>query len=189
MFFMHHGHECGPRSGSRRWGPFEIRWEMDENAGRGRSRRRMFDSGELRLVLLKLIEEQPRHGYDLIREIEERTGGAYAPSPGVIYPTLTLLEDMGLIDEQRSEGTRKLFAITDAGRAHLDDRAEDVEALMARLADLGEMRERANGAPVRRAIRNLRDVVRHRMMEFNGERQHDIAEIIDEAARRIERLK
>ncbi|WP_447514071.1 PadR family transcriptional regulator, partial [Clostridioides difficile] len=59
----------------------------------------MFDGTELRLILLKLIEEQPRHGYDLIREIEERSGGAYAPSPGVVYPTLTMLDDMGLIEE------------------------------------------------------------------------------------------
>jgi DNA-binding PadR family transcriptional regulator len=149
----------------------------------------MFDSGELRLVLLKLIEEQPRHGYDLIREIEVRTGGAYAPSPGVIYPTLTLLEDMGLVDEQQSEGTRRLFAITEAGRIHLKERAEEVEALLARLADVGEIRERVDGMPIRRAVRNLRTVVRNRMMDLSNERQHDIVEIIDEAARKIERLK
>src|SRR5690606_25340682 len=69
--------------------------------GRG-GRRRLFDGGELRLVLLKLIGDQPRHGYDLIREIEDKTGGAYAPSPGVIYPTLTLLADMGLIEEEKA---------------------------------------------------------------------------------------
>jgi DNA-binding PadR family transcriptional regulator len=92
--------------------------------GRGESggRRRMFDGGELRLVLLKLIEETPRHGYDLIREIEDRSGGAYAPSPGVIYPTLTLLADMGLIEEAKSEGAKKLFAITHAGSVHLTEK-------------------------------------------------------------------
>src|SRR3954467_226608 len=73
---------------------------------RGGGRRRMFDGGELRLVLLALLEEQPRHGYDLIREIEERTGGSYAPSPGVVYPTLTMLDEMGQIDEVKEEGSR-----------------------------------------------------------------------------------
>src|SRR4051812_6587920 len=77
--------------------------------GRGRGRRRVFEAGELRLVLLKLIEDQPRHGYDLIRAIEEMTHGTYAPSPGVIYPTLTMLQDMGLIEEAKGEGSRKPF--------------------------------------------------------------------------------
>ena len=86
----------------------------------------MFESGELRLVLLKLIADEPRHGYDLIRAIEEMTGGEYAPSPGVVYPTLTLLQDMGLIEEAPGEGPRKPFQITDEGRAHLDERAEEV---------------------------------------------------------------
>ncbi|MCC2109496.1 MAG: PadR family transcriptional regulator, partial [Hyphomicrobiales bacterium] len=87
---------------------------------------------ELRLVLLKLISDQPRHGYDLIRAIEEMTGGAYAPSPGVVYPTLTMLEDMGHIDEQKSEGARKAFAITAEGAAHLESNKTEVDAILAR---------------------------------------------------------
>ena len=75
-----------------------------EDAGAARRSRRMFESGELRLVLLKLIADEPRHGYDLIRAIEELTGGEYAPSPGVVYPTLTLLQDMGQIEEAAGEG-------------------------------------------------------------------------------------
>src|ERR1700741_3032027 len=119
MFFASAGRGCGQRGyyamwGHRGWGRHG--WGDWTGTGGGtRGRRRMFDGGELRLVLLKLISEQPRHGYDLIREIEERTGGAYAPSPGVVYPTLTLLEDMGLIDEEKSEGARKLFSITKLG--------------------------------------------------------------------------
>src|SRR5687767_6216148 len=128
-------HDCSGRRGRWGRGPFEVRWSMSRD-GEGRSRR-MFDSGELKLVLLKLISEQPRHGYDLIRAIEERTGGAYAPSPGVVYPTLTLLNDMELIEEQKSDGTKKLFAITSAGDVHLAERAEEVEALLARLDELG----------------------------------------------------
>ena len=83
---------------------FRRRWPRAAAAAAGRGRRRMFESGELRLVLLKLIADEPRHGYDLIRAIEELTGGEYAPSPGVIYPTLTLLQDMGLIEEAEGEG-------------------------------------------------------------------------------------
>jgi hypothetical protein len=85
-------------------------WDGGEFGGgarggpRGSGRRRMFESGQLRLVLLKLIADQPRHGYDLIRAIEEMTHGSYAPSPGVVYPTLTLLQDMGLIEEAGADG-------------------------------------------------------------------------------------
>ena len=107
--------------------------------GRGaagpRGRRRMFGSGELRLVLLKLIADEPRHGYDLIRAIEELTGGDYAPSPGVVYPTLTMLTDMGLIEEAAAEGSRKAFAVTEEGKAHLEENADEVEALFERLEE------------------------------------------------------
>ena len=122
----HHDRQCGPRGGMFRKGPFEFSWNFEDNGrgfgGRMGGRRRVFDGGELRLVLLALLEGQPRHGYDLIREIEERTGGAYAPSPGVVYPTLTMLDELGQIDEVKEEGARKRYAITDAGRSHLDEK-------------------------------------------------------------------
>src|SRR4051812_28811707 len=104
----------GPRGrhGFGDWGDWGGGWGRH---GRGGRARRMFDSGELRLVLLKLIADQPRHGYDLIRAIEEMTGGAYAPSPGVVSPTLTMLQDMGHIEEQATEGARKAFAVTAEG--------------------------------------------------------------------------
>src|SRR3954452_5839758 len=111
-------------------------------------RRRMFDSGELRLVLLKLIADQPRHGYDLIRAIEELTGGEYAPSPGVVYPTLTLLQDMGLIEEAAGERPRAPFQITEAGRAYLEENAQESEELIARLKDLKPRPYPEGGSPV-----------------------------------------
>lgn len=150
----------------------------------------MFAGDELRLVLLKLIEDKPRHGYDLIREIEERTGGAYAPSPGVVYPTLTMLADMDLIAEQASDDPKKVFAITAAGEVHLAERAEEVAGLMSRLSELGAQRERHEARPVRRAMHNLKTVLHHRMGEDgdDAERLHQIAAILDEAAQRIERL-
>lgn len=191
--FHHHmrGRDCGPRGGRFSRGPFSFQWEVHGHGERGGRSRRMFDGSELRLVLLKLIEEQPRHGYDLIRDIEERTGGAYAPSPGVIYPTLTMLDDMGLIEEQKSEGSKKLYAITNAGKALLTEREEEVEALFARLEDLGSMRERTSGGPVRRAMGNLKAVLQQKLgeHEVDGDTLHHIAALIDEAAQKIERLK
>jgi DNA-binding PadR family transcriptional regulator len=112
----------------------------------------MFESGELRLVLLKLIADEPRHGYDLIRAIEEITGGEYAPSPGVVYPTLTLLQDMGLIEEAPGEGPRKAFQATAEGRSHLEERAEEVEALFERLRDLAPTARETAGPAIGRAI-------------------------------------
>jgi DNA-binding PadR family transcriptional regulator len=158
--------------------------------GRGRGRR-MFDSGELRLVLLKLIADQPRHGYDLIRAIEEMTHGEYAPSPGIVYPTLTMLQDMGLIEEQASEGARKAFAATEEGRAHLAEKEEEVAALIERLTGLGEEKKKAGAAPIGRAVRNLLAATFYRATRegWDEEKLHEIAAVLDEAAQRIERLK
>jgi DNA-binding PadR family transcriptional regulator len=175
-----HGFGHGFGGGGRRGG------------GRGErgERRRMFDGGELRLVLLKLIADEPRHGYDLIRHIEELTGGTYAPSPGVIYPTLTMLDDMGLIEAQESDGAKKLFAITDAGRAELETNSEIVDAAIARLTAVGEETQRTDSASVRRAMGNLRQVLMNRLgdRDLDDAALHDIVALIDEAAQKIERL-
>ncbi len=193
------GRGCGGRHAMHRGGGRGFGHGFGHGFGGGRrgggrgergERRRMFDSGELRLVLLKLIADEPRHGYDLIRHIEELTGGAYAPSPGVIYPTLTLLDEMGQIAAQQSDGAKKLFAITDAGRAELDANAEVVAAAMARLAAVGEATQRTDSASVRRAMGNLRQVLMDRLSERDLDKAalHDIVALIDEAAQKIERL-
>jgi DNA-binding PadR family transcriptional regulator len=157
--------------------------------GRGR-RRRLFESGEFRLVLLKLVEEQPRHGYDLIRELEARSGGGYAPSPGVVYPTTTLLLDMGLIEEAGGDTGRKLFAITDGGRAHLAANQDELAAALARLEAVAEVRERTDAAPVQRAMQNLKAAVQIRLSQEGVEKDVilGVADLIDEAARKVERL-
>jgi DNA-binding PadR family transcriptional regulator len=205
----HHG--CGPRGrveinipeglmamrGGRgwqgNWGPFHFDIDGSEGWGgrRGRRARRMFESGELRLVLLKLIADEPRHGYDLIRAIEDLTGGEYAPSPGIIYPTLTLLQDMGLIEESPGEGPRKPFQVTDDGRKHLEERQDEVDGLFERLQDL-KPDERHNTGPVLgRAVKNVMTALSHRIGRegFDEELLHEIAAILDEAAQRIERVK
>ncbi|WP_294235941.1 PadR family transcriptional regulator [uncultured Sphingomonas sp.] len=193
----HHGQgdDHGRRQGHWSFGPFEVKWdierEMGGGRGRGGRRGRMFDGSELRLVLLKLIADEPRHGYDLIREIETMTGGAYAPSPGVIYPTITLLDEMGFIEEQRSEGAKKRFAATDAGRTHLAENAELVETLVARLRALAEHRERTDSAPIRRAMIGLKIALGEKFGRGDASKEtaHDVAAMIDELAQKVERLK
>ncbi|NNC73102.1 MAG: PadR family transcriptional regulator [Sphingomonadaceae bacterium] len=157
----------------------------------GRKRRkRMFDGGELRLVLLKLIEEEPRHGYDLIRAIEDMTAGEYAPSPGIIYPTLSFLEDGGLIKPVDSDDSRKTFKITKDGKAELKDKAEEVEALMNRLAQHGKRHGSGDSAAVKRAVGNLFAVLGHRLSEKGIDEAliREVTDILDEATQRIERL-
>lgn len=211
MRFKVHG--CGPRGrwgapeailamgmGRGGWGGGGQNWGGDWSqwggggGGRGRGpgggRRGMFKPGELRLVLLKLIADQPRHGYDLIQSIEEMTGGSYAPSPGVVYPTLTMLQDMGQIEERAAEGTRKAFAATAEGEAHLAERAEEVEVLLARLTEAGERERRTGGAPISRAVGNLLSALWHRVQRdgLDDDTLHKIADVLDEAARKVERL-
>ena len=198
MFNAMHGRGCGPRgagrSGSWSRGPFTMHWEVHgERGGRGGpgGRRRMFDGGELRLVLLKLIADEPRHGYELIKAIEDLTGGAYAPSPGVVYPTLSMLSEQGLIAEQLTDDSRKRFAVTSDGAMHIEENREQVEALMARLSDVGVERNRTDKAPIRRAMGNLRVALQDRLSrgEFSDETLHALAALIDEVAQKIERLK
>lgn len=176
--------------GRRGFGRHSHGFEAERGEGGRSGRRRVFDAGELRLVLLKLIADQPRHGYELIRAIEELTGGSYVPSPGMVYPTLTMLDEMGHVAEVKSEGARKAFAVTAEGTAHLAERQAEVEALFARLAELATVSERTDAMPVRRAMGNLRAVLIHRLGRAGVQSAtvHDAVAIIDEAAQRIERL-
>ena len=179
------------------FGPFHF--EFGEGAGgrggrRGRGRKRMFDSGELQLLLLFLIADKgkARHGYNLIRTVEELTGGAYVPSPGVVYPTLTLLADMGFIEESEAEGSRRAYQVTEAGKAHIDENAEEVAELFDRLTSMGEDRASGDPGPVLgRAVKNVMTALRHRVGRdgVDDELLHEIASILDEAAQRIERVK
>lgn len=125
----------------RSWG---WRWDADFGplffgVGRGRGHRRggrMFEQGDLRLVILRLLEEKPRHGYEIIKKLEERSGGRYAPSPGTVYPTLTMLEEMGYAASTDEVG-RKVYAITDEGRKHLAEHQSTADDVFDRLSELG----------------------------------------------------
>ena len=174
------------------------RREWQEGARRRTRRGRMFGSGELRLALLALINEEPRHGYELIKAIEEMTGGAYAPSPGAVYPTLQMLEEEGQIkpakskDKDGDESGKKPFEATKSGVAELEDRAEEVDELMERLGAHGERAEkvRAKSPDLFRAMGNLASVLKNRAKagKLDQATIDEIVDIIDEVAKRIERL-
>lgn len=128
----------------RGWGRFAQGMEGGEgwgNMGGNFRIGRMLASGDLRLVALYLIEQQPRHGYDLIKAIEEKSGGFYSPSPGIVYPALTFLEEAGYVTSQ-ADGNKKLYTITEEGRAHLGDNRDAVESTLNFLAKAGEQMNR-----------------------------------------------
>lgn len=178
------GKSHGPRGGGRhRHG-----WP-----GGGRGAERGFEHGRLRFVLLGLIAEKPRHGYELIKAVEERTGGAYSPSPGAVYPTLTLLQEQGYITLDDSDGQRRLCAITDAGRSFLAENAAVVGELEARMAHHAQRGGNTGTggipAPIVRALENLHTALRLRLAagELDKEQAFTIAATLDGAATNIER--
>lgn len=142
--FHHHGRDWFAGEGGRgrrgfghrhgRHGGGEERGGLFGHRGFGRGGGgRVFGPGDLRLVLLVMIEEKPRHGYELIKELEQKFGGAYAPSPGSIYPTLTLLEELGHVRASSSDGTKRLFKITADGSAWLKENDAALKSAMARM--------------------------------------------------------
>ncbi|MEP3420412.1 MAG: PadR family transcriptional regulator [Erythrobacter sp.] len=160
------------------------------SAGGRKRRGRMFGAGELRLALLALIAEEERHGYELIKAIEEMTGGDYAPSPGAVYPTLQLLADEGKIEEAKSKDAKKPFKATDEGTAELEERKDEVDALMGRLGQHGERAEKVKSPDLFRAMGNLATVLKNRARsgKLDKNAMDEIVDIIDEVAKRIERL-
>lgn len=166
--FGHHGHEHGGRHGFRRG-------------------RRFFDHGDLRYVLLKLIAETPRHGYELIKAIEEQAGGAYSPSPGVVYPTLTLLEETGLVVSE-AQGGKKLYSITPEGEAHLLANEGQVAGIFERMGAAAAMS--AMFAPqIVRARENLKTALKLKLTGgvLSKEQIAAISEALDAAAAAVER--
>jgi DNA-binding PadR family transcriptional regulator len=97
----------------------------------------MFEQGDLKYVVLQLLAEKPRHGYEIIKELEERFGGAYSPSAGTVYPTLSLLEDLGYASVSPEEGGKKVYSITPEGTKYLEDNKSAVEDIFERISDFG----------------------------------------------------
>ena len=147
---------------------------------------RFFGAGDLRYVILQQIAEKPSHGYEIIKSIQERLGGTYAPSPGVVYPMLTMLEEMGHATVV-SEGARKLYTITEEGSKSLAENKAMVEAIFARM-DRTRSEHGSDRAPqIERAVENFRMSLRMKKGPLTTEQIHAITDIIDAAAKQIER--
>ncbi len=151
---------------------------------------RMFGQGDLRLLLLALIADKPSHGYDLIRTIEARFGGSYSPSPGTIYPTLTLLEEQDLITPEADSGAKKSYAATQKGRDFLTENAEAVLALMTRI-DI--MAKASDQGPMPETLMQAIHTLRHALMAKSGgwstEEETRVREILERAAKDIVGVK
>src|SRR5499427_1018360 len=137
VFRVQTGH-CGERRARWGWDAFGG-WGAGGGGGpRGRHWKgragRLFEQGDLKYVILRLLEEKPRHGYEIIKELESRFGGSYAPSPGTVYPTLTMLEDLGFARVVPEEGGKKIYEITDEGRKHLAEHSGTVNDIFDRIA-------------------------------------------------------
>ena len=154
---------------------------------------RIFSHGGLRFVLLQLISEKPSHGYELIKVIEDRLGGSYSPSPGTVYPTLTLLEEQGYLQGQSADaGGRKSYAITDAGRAFLEENRALTDAMLARLNGGVDGAGARGGRPpqVMRAIENLKLAMRMRLSReaLTPDQANAFAAVLDHAAQQLEKI-
>lgn len=164
------------------------RHERPFGVGYGRRGRlaRFLEHGDLKMLALHLINEQPRHGYEIIKAIEDLTGGAYAPSQGVVYPTLTLLEELGNVNAT-ADGNRKCFTITDAGREALAKDLDTVTAIHARIA-AAQPHEPPVG--LLRAMENLKTAFRLKLggTPISPETTRQIAALLDDTARKIEEL-
>jgi DNA-binding PadR family transcriptional regulator len=158
--------------------------------GHGRGRERLFDSGDVRLVVLKLLAEQPSYGYQLIKTMEERLAGGYTPSAGVIYPTLTLLEEEGLASVAVSDNNKKVYSVTEEGLKYLEANKERIGELFERL-EQAEMGVRRGRSPeIMKAFMSLRGAIAARLSRENVSAEHigKIAEAIRAAAKAIDEL-
>ena len=190
------GWDCSddrPQGARAKWG-----WDAGfmngffaEGRPRGRWRGgRMFEQGDLRYVILRLLEEKPRHGYEIIKALEERFGGAYAPSPGTVYPTLQLLEDLGYARIVPGAEGKKTYEITDEGRNHLAENRETVDTIFDRIATLvGHFLDEPM-SEVHSAFKRTGKAAYSRASSApeDADFLKKIAEILDRAAREIEGL-
>ena len=172
-----HGFHGGREGGGRGFG---------RGFGRGDGPGRMFGAGDLRYVILQLLADRPSHGYELIKSIGERMDGQYQPSPGVVYPMLTMLEEMGHATVT-SEGTRKLYAITEEGRTALAENKAVVDAIFARMDRSRTEQAASSMGQIERAMMNFKMALRMKSGLLTTEQIHAITDIIDAAAKQIER--
>jgi DNA-binding PadR family transcriptional regulator len=151
---------------------------------------RFFEHGMLRLIILALVAEQPRHGYEIIKELEERTMGLYAPSAGVIYPTLTLLEETGDIQVQSTDGAKKLYEVTEAGQATIESNRKAIDAVFARFEAIRKAARPERDPRIMRAIDNFRTALamKTRSGNLSSEQVSALTQLLDDTARKIEEI-
>ncbi|AIN17014.1 transcriptional regulator PadR-like family protein [Yersinia rochesterensis] len=176
--FSKRGHHCGGEHHEgqhhrnermHRGGRHSMATETTEAArggrrGRGEKMHRLFEHGDLRVVLLALLDKKPCHGYELIKAIEEASSGLYVPSPGVIYPTLTLLEEQDFVTPIATGNGRKSYQITDAGKAELQQNQQMVDVIFSRLAQVNRRPEGNLAEGISEAMHRLRHILRSSMM-------------------------
>jgi DNA-binding PadR family transcriptional regulator len=177
-FFGGHRHG-GPERGFGRRG----------SGGFGEGRGRLFDAGDVKLVILRLLSDQPSYGYQLIKSMEQRLAGGYTPSPGVIYPTLTMLEEEGLAVSSL-ENNKKIYSLTPEGIEFLEANKEQIGELFARLEETGRGFERGRSPEMMKAFMNLRGAVMARVSResVKPEQIRKITEAINAAAKAIDEL-
>jgi DNA-binding PadR family transcriptional regulator len=173
-------------------GGFGLRGERfggHHHGGRGGRMGRVFDHGDLRYVLLQLIADKPRHGYELIKAIEEKFGGTYSPSPGVVYPTLTHLEELGYLRAESGGGTKKLYSLTDEGANFLAGNRATVEGIFRRIAEVSSAYGGGPAPEIRRAMHNLEMALSIRLARgaLDDNQIRAVTGALDRAAGEIER--
>ncbi|WP_230085093.1 PadR family transcriptional regulator, partial [Providencia sp. wls1922] len=159
--------------------------------GRGKGLRRLFDHGDLHIMVLSLVAKKPSYGYEIIKDIQEASNGLYVPSPGVIYPTLTLLEEQGFLESQIVERNRKSFSITPEGAEHLAQNKETEAVISRKLAKARELQQGTNlSEDIEMAVSRFKALLRHKMVlkQLNEEQTHQIAAIINDAVKQIEEV-
>jgi DNA-binding PadR family transcriptional regulator len=149
--------------------------------------RRFFRKGELKLLVLELLQEQPRHGYDVMRALKDRFGGVYAPSPGTIYPTLELLADLGLVAGVEQEGKR-VYTITTAGRRALEDQAAAIDRIRSRMAPWWEPATREQLRQVHIELKGIHRAVARSGGQVERDVLAQITAIIVNARKEVERV-
>ena len=146
--------------------PYPTSTSSDAQAGCGGRRKRrekMLEASEIRLLMLHFLEQRAAHGYELIKSVEELSKGEYSPSPGIIYPNLTLLEEMEAIQVVDAQATRKAYRLTPAGRAQLAEQREMVLSLIARLSSLAVLVNNRSIPAVEQAIHGLKVALNRRL--------------------------
>jgi DNA-binding PadR family transcriptional regulator len=179
---MKHRREYNSRSGEGKHG------EEHERFGDHRRGHRIFYHGDIRCVILSILSQKPSYGYQLIKAIEERLSGAYSPSPGLVYPTLTMLEELGYVSAKSSDDGKKLYTATTQGRTFLAMNKPLLGRIMGRMAHAASLHRRAESPQLVRAIQNLKFTLKLKTetKALTDEQIRAIAEALDEASRKIE---